>query len=58
MSFDDHPADRQSYSHAGGFRGEEGIEDTLEVFSVDACSRVFERYQYPICFDDSGSHLQ
>jgi hypothetical protein len=31
MSLDDHPADRQPYSHPGGFRGEEGIEDPPNV---------------------------
>jgi hypothetical protein len=32
MGTDDGPADRQPHSHAGGFRGVEGIENAIEIF--------------------------
>ena len=53
MSFDDHPADRQSYSHAGGFRGEEGIEDTLDVFWIYSGAGVLHRYRDAVRFRDA-----
>src|SRR5262249_23927857 len=46
MSLDDRTANRQSHSHPICFRCEEGLEDSVDVFWIDARSGVFDRHKY------------
>ena len=58
MRFDDRPTDRQSHSHALQFCREERLEDVVNVFRINALSRVFYRHPYPVRIMNCRFHPQ
>ena len=58
VGLDDRPADRETHSHTARFCGEERVEYPINIFRVDAGSRVSHRYpNVPIALY-LGSHRQ
>ena len=50
MGVDDGPADRQPHPHAAGLRRVESIENTLDIFRINAGPRIAHRDKDAICF--------
>ena len=58
MRLDDRFANRQSQTHAAGFRREKWLEDLLSHLRIEAGSGICDRYHHGICLIDARFNMQ